>query len=75
MIAYYVTLAAFGLGPVLILPVTNLSSLAQVISEVIPCFAAGWAIKLTVLLVGIDACGEFAFLELLDGFVSGSYFV
>ena len=75
MIAYYVTLAALGLSPVSILPITNLASLAQVISEVVPRLATCWAIKLTVLLEGVDACGEFGLLELLDGFVSGSYFV
>ena len=75
MISDYVTLTAFGLGPIGILPIANLIILAQIIGEVIPCFATGWAVKLTVLLEGIDACGEFGLLELLDGFVSGSYFV
>jgi len=62
-------------GPVVILPVANDAVLAEPISPVVPFLASGGIVWLPVLLIGLDDIGKNEVLELLDGFVSGHYFV
>jgi hypothetical protein len=55
---------AWGVVPVLILPIGNLSVLAQGVGPVVPGFAARWNVGLAVLLVHERDEGQHEFVNI-----------